>query len=242
MVLDDVAHRPGLLVIAGPLLDPDRLGHRDLHVVDVLAVPDRFEDPVGETQDEDVLNGLLAQVMIDSEHLVLAEDGVDHLVERPRRLAVVAKRLLDDDARPAGLTSQTVLGYRLDDRLVSGGRRREVEETVRVCAQREVELIQRASERLVSGVVRGRDEMQMLGEAAPDLLVQWPRPAVLRDGGVELLAILLVAHRLARGADDGKRRRQEALQREVVERGDELALSEVARAAEDDDRRGLGDA
>src|SRR5207245_9404500 len=89
MVLDDVAHRPGLLVIAGPLLDPDRLRHRDLHVVDVLAVPDRLEDPVRETQDEDVLDGLLAQVMVDEEHLVVAENGVDHRVERPCRLAVV---------------------------------------------------------------------------------------------------------------------------------------------------------
>jgi hypothetical protein len=59
---------------------------------------------------------------------------------------------------------------------------------------------------------------------------------------VEFLAILLVAQRLARGTDDGECRGQQSLEREVVERGNELALREIARATEYDDRRGLGDA
>ena len=46
-----------------------RLGHRDLHVVDVAAVPDRLEDPVAEPEDEQVLDGLLAQVVVDAEDL-----------------------------------------------------------------------------------------------------------------------------------------------------------------------------
>src|SRR6266550_3823206 len=84
--------------------------------------------------------------------------------------------------------------------------------------------------------------MQVLREAAPDLFVQGSRAAVLTDRLVQLLAVLLVAQWLPRGTDDGERRRQEPLQSEVVERGDELALGEIAGAAEDDDRRGLGDA
>jgi hypothetical protein len=84
--------------------------------------------------------------------------------------------------------------------------------------------------------------MQMLREATPDLFVQGPRPAVLRDRAMELLSVLLVGQRLPRGTDDGERGRKEALEREVVERRYELALREVARAAEDDDRRRLGDA
>jgi hypothetical protein len=59
---------------------------------------------------------------------------------------------------------------------------------------------------------------------------------------VQLVAVLLVAQRLTRGTDDGERCRKEALEREVIKRRDELALGEVARAAEDDDGRGLGDA
>jgi hypothetical protein len=167
---------------------------------------------------------------------------VDHLVERERRLAVVAEGFLDDDARPSGLASQAMLADRLDDRLVGRRRRREVEEPVRVRAESEVELVERPPELFVSGVVRRRDEVEMLREAAPDLFVQRFRPAVLRDRRVELLAILLVGQQRPRRPYDGERRGEQPLEREVVERGDELALREISRTAEDDDRRGLGDA
>ena len=63
-----------------------------------------------------------------------------------------------------------------------------------------------------------------------------------RRPGVQLVSVLLVAQRRPRGAHHSERRREEALQGEVVERGDELALREITGAAEDDDRRGLGDA
>jgi hypothetical protein len=112
---------------------------------------------------------------------------------------------------------------------------------MRAHPEREVELIERAAELFVTGVVRRRHEVEMLGEAAPDFLVQRFRPAVIRDRRTQLLAILLVAQGLSRRADDRERRGEQALQSEVVERGDELALRQIARAAEDDDRRGLGD-
>jgi hypothetical protein len=179
--------------------------------------------------------------VVDAEHLVLAKHGVHDLVEGERRLAVVAERFLDDDPGPSALAAQAMLADRFDDGLVGGGRRREIEEPVRVRAEREVELVEGAAQLFVPGLVRRRDEVQVLREAAPDLLVQRLRPAVLRDRLVQLVAVLLVGQRLPRGADDGERRRQETLQREVVERGNELSLGEVTRAAEDDDGRGLGD-
>ena len=73
VVLDDVADRARLLVEAGAALDAERLGHRDLHVVDELAVPDRLEDAVAEAQDEHVLNRLLAEVVVDPVDLALLE-------------------------------------------------------------------------------------------------------------------------------------------------------------------------
>jgi len=242
VVLDDVAHRARVLVIPGALAHADGLGHRDLDMVDVLPIPDRLEDAVRETHDEDVLNGLLAKVVVDAEYLVLPKDRVHDLVELERRLAVVAERFLDDDARPSGLASEAVFADRFDDRLVRGRRRREIEEPVRVCAEGEIELVERAPELFVSGVVRRRDEVKMLSEAAPDLLVERSRPAVLRDRAMQLLAVLLVAQRLAGGTDDGERGGEQTLEREVVKGRNELPLREVARAAEDDDRGGLGDA
>ena len=65
---------PACVVVAGAALQPQALGHRDLHVVDVLAVPDRLEDAVGEAEDQDVLDRLLAQVVVDAVDLALAED------------------------------------------------------------------------------------------------------------------------------------------------------------------------
>ena len=74
MVLDDVAQGAGPLVEAAPLLDAEGLGHGDLHVVDVAAVPQRLEDGVGEAQRQHVLHRLLPEVVVDPVDLRLVED------------------------------------------------------------------------------------------------------------------------------------------------------------------------
>ena len=85
MVLDDVAQGAGRLVEAAPLLHPERLGHGDLHVVDVAAVPERLEDGVGEAQGQDVLDRLLPEVVVDPVDLRLVEGLVQGGVELPGR-------------------------------------------------------------------------------------------------------------------------------------------------------------
>ncbi len=96
---DHVAERPGALVEAGAASDRERLGHVDLDVVDVVAVPDRLEQAVREAQREDVLHGLLAEEVVDSEDLRLVEDAVNRVVQRASGLEVGPERLLEDDAR-----------------------------------------------------------------------------------------------------------------------------------------------
>ena len=71
-------------------------------MIDEIAVPDRLEQAVGETEREDVLRRLLAEEMIDAEDLVLGEDLVQRLVERHRALEVGAERLFHDDPRFPG--------------------------------------------------------------------------------------------------------------------------------------------
>ena len=61
---------------AGAALDRQLLGHVDLDIVDVPAVPDRLEQAVGEAKREDVLDGLLAEEVVDAEDLGLVESGV----------------------------------------------------------------------------------------------------------------------------------------------------------------------
>src|ERR1019366_9808500 len=82
------------------VLDADRLGHRDLYVVDVAAVPERLENAVAEPEDEDVLRGFLAEIVVDAEDLPLAEDVRKLLVQRARRLQVAPERFLHDEPRP----------------------------------------------------------------------------------------------------------------------------------------------
>jgi len=48
--------------------------HRNLHMVDVVAVPERLEDGIGEAKDHDVLHGLFAQVVVEAVDLPLLEN------------------------------------------------------------------------------------------------------------------------------------------------------------------------
>ena len=77
VVLDDVAGGADAVVVARAAADADVLGHGDLHVVDVVGVPDRLEHLVGEAQRQQVLDRLLAQVVVDPEHRVGREDALD---------------------------------------------------------------------------------------------------------------------------------------------------------------------
>ena len=82
VVLDHVAQRAALVVVAARA-GADRLGHRDLHVVDVRRVPDRLEEDVGEAQRQQVLHRLFAEVVIDAVDLIFLEDLGDRVVDLP---------------------------------------------------------------------------------------------------------------------------------------------------------------
>ena len=98
---DHVAIGTGALVEVGALGQPERLRDVDLDVGDVVSVPDRLEEAVGEAEGEDVLGGLLAQEVVDPEDLVLIEDLVQPGIERHRGHIVGAEGLLHDDPRAA---------------------------------------------------------------------------------------------------------------------------------------------
>jgi hypothetical protein len=134
VVLEDVARYAGVLVVGGPRFDSDRLRDRDLHVIDVAVVPERLEKSVAEPEDEDVLDRLLAEIVIDAEDLPLVEDGVEASVQLARRFQIVPERLFDDDAGPRSRLTVRMHGAghaeMPDDRLVSRRRNGEIEEPV----------------------------------------------------------------------------------------------------------------
>jgi hypothetical protein len=116
------------------VLDPEPLGHCDLHRCHVLAVPHRLEHGVGEAQVHELIERHLPQEVVDPVELRL----LDVLVELARQLArrgeIVAERLLDDHALAVG--DHVRLGQPLDHRGEQRGWDLEVEGRVARVAQR----------------------------------------------------------------------------------------------------------
>ena len=98
VVLKDVAHHAGGVVVGAAPADVHFLRDRDLHVVDIVAVPDRLEDRVGEPQHEQVLHGLFAEIMVDAINLPLVEHFVNAVIKLPRGVQIGAEGLFDHHA------------------------------------------------------------------------------------------------------------------------------------------------
>ena len=98
MVLEHIADSADRVVERAPPLDVNLFRHRDLHAAHVVPVPNRLKQRVGEAEHEEIFDGLLAQVVVDSEDAVLGKDRVQCLVEFDSRVVVAAEGLLDDDA------------------------------------------------------------------------------------------------------------------------------------------------
>ncbi len=71
MVLHHITKCAGLLIERPAAFDPDIFGGRNLYVIDVVTIPDRLENAVRESEKQNVLNGLFAQLVIDAEKLIL---------------------------------------------------------------------------------------------------------------------------------------------------------------------------
>jgi hypothetical protein len=194
VILDDVAGRADAVVVAGATADTDVLGHGDLDVVDVVAVPDGLEELVGEADGQEVLDGLLAQVVVDPEDRVRREHSLDDRVEFAGGFEVVAERLLDDHAPPRAVGAGRHPGtLQLSAYGREGARRdREIEGVVAAGSAALVEFGESLGQP-VEGVVvieTARHKAQALGEATPDLLLEG-RPSMRFDRVVNDLGEVL---------------------------------------------------
>src|SRR5205823_3380594 len=252
VVLHDVAQRTRLVVELAAPLDAHRLGHGDLHRVDVAPVPDRLEEAVPEAEDGQVLDGLLAEVVVDPIDLALAEDLADLPVQLPGRSDVRPERFLDDDAHPAALSVAPRLArlgeagraQLLDDLRIEDGRDRQVEEPIPGGAAVAVDSIQPLGEIGIGGrlVEFTGVELDPAAERLPDRWLDGLVAAELIDALPQLLAKFLVGERPSREAHDRELRREEAAQHEVVQRRPQLPGGQVAGRAADDHGAGLGNA
>jgi hypothetical protein len=179
--------------------------------------------------------------VVDAEDLVLVEDR-EHLVVELLGLGEGrAERLLDDHAHVGALVAiELALAELADDDREERRRGREVEAAVHPLAGVVVELVQGAGERLVHArlVERAGDVADLLEQLLEHRLVGLA-PRELLDRLLGHVAELLVGHLRARHANEVEALGQRALVREVVDRRQQLAVREVARGSEDDQRRGV---
>ena len=98
MALHHVAQCTGAIVKRPASIDAHRFGDGNLHLLDCVRVPQRFENRVGKAQREQILHRFFAEVMIDAEYLVFFKRGTDRFVHLARGLGIGADRFFDDDA------------------------------------------------------------------------------------------------------------------------------------------------
>src|SRR5258708_3133697 len=96
---DHIAKRPNRFVKPAAFAETQRLRYVDLHVVDEVAIPDRLEESVGETERENILRRFLAKKVVDPEDLLLAEYFVQAPIQRHCTREVGAEWLFHDDPR-----------------------------------------------------------------------------------------------------------------------------------------------
>ena len=81
MVLHHVAQSTGLIVESSSTLDAHILYGRDLHTLNVVAIPERLEDTIRKTQRHDILYRLLSEEVIDTIELMFVEGLAVDLVQ-----------------------------------------------------------------------------------------------------------------------------------------------------------------
>ena len=123
------------------VLHPEALRHRDLHALDVVAVPHRLEHRVGEPQVQDLSEPHLPEEVVDPIKLRLVDVLMDLGRERSGGGEIVAERLLHDHPRGLG---EPGLGQSLDHPPEQERRDLEVED-------RDVRVADRVSHPLIRG-------------------------------------------------------------------------------------------
>ena len=214
----------------------------DLNVVDVVAVPDRLEHAVGKAQHQDVLDGFLAEIMIDPVNLMLFDEPQEFAVQRSCRGKVGPERFLDHQPPPCAVLGQHAgTGEFVADRQERTWRRRQVEQAVAAGFPHGLEFVELFAHRVERGWIPG------IGLDGGDARKQALGDGVVHGAGGELVQALHQAvaqfaarHALAGNADDAVVLRQQIGRREIIEGRDHQPMREIAGDAENDEGAGIG--
>lgn len=83
------------------MTDTVGFGNADLHVIDIGPIPDRFADRIRKTEYQEILDGFLAEVVIDPIDVELLKRPVQRFVHTPSARMIAAKRLFEHGSHPA---------------------------------------------------------------------------------------------------------------------------------------------
>src|SRR3954453_12340588 len=101
MILHNVTDRTHLFKKSATTLHAKILGHRDLHTLPMVAIPNWFQKGICKSEKHHVVNGRLTEIVVDPKDISLPKRLQQNRVELDRRSQIAPEGLLDDHARPA---------------------------------------------------------------------------------------------------------------------------------------------
>lgn len=129
-VLQDVTNHTKLVKVAATALSAKWFLERDLDVADGILVPGSIHGYVGEAKDQDVLDHLLAEIVVDTECLFLAPVLLQRAEKFTGRFQVLAEGFLNNDSVDATTRHVTVLLEVFGDGDKDAGRKGKIEQAV----------------------------------------------------------------------------------------------------------------
>jgi hypothetical protein len=95
MVLHNITNDTKLVEVTSTSFSTEGLLESDLNVVDMLSVPCGAEEGVTKSEDQNVLDHLLAKVVVNSEQLLLVPVGLERLLKLTGAGKILAEGLLN---------------------------------------------------------------------------------------------------------------------------------------------------
>ncbi len=236
MVLHHVSEGTCGLVVPGAVFDADGLSHGDLDMVDVLTIPERFKDGVGEPEDQKVLHRFFAEVVVDAVDLFFATNLVDDAVEGLGRGEVAAKGFFDDEAGLLAVFQHSGCAELPDGFWKEIRGDGEVEDSVASGVAEGIEFAEEGFEFLVAeGIINVAGAIEeSLGKFVPEAFFADP-VGKFGDAFAHLIPEVLMAPVATGNADDRGFGGEFAFFAKFVESGDEFALGQVSGGSEEDD-------
>lgn len=197
MVLDHIPNGSRFLIIRTATLKTNIFGDRDLDVINIASIPDRLKDPVCQAEDEDILHGLFAEVVVNTVDLVLFKDLADLPVEFLGGGEIVSEGLFDDNPRPSpsAVSVQTGGTKVLNDFRILARWCGQVENAIAGRATFLIDAIEQAGKLFVPGriVKIGLEIVDSGSETLPYLWVNGFLSRVFVDGIERLLAKFVIS-------------------------------------------------